>query len=185
MIRRPPRSTPLYSSAASDVYKRQPERSSVTTPVRVRDGDCPLPVLRAHPVTKSISASSEGSPSPPWSRRWSSAVVTLPGSDPFVERRHFARRQSAGRDGGTRPHPCYIPENEFRKLRTMIRMYRRVAGVGLALTMLVAGCGHSSSTSQGPATSSTPVPSVATSSTRAASATSQACLLYTSDAADE
>lgn len=53
-------------------------------------------------------------------------------------------------------------------------MYRRVAGVGLALTMLVAGCGHSSSTSQGPATSSTPVPSVATSSTRAASATSQA-----------
>src|SRR5674476_1135669 len=24
MIRRPPRSTPLYSSAASDVYKRQP-----------------------------------------------------------------------------------------------------------------------------------------------------------------
>jgi iron complex transport system substrate-binding protein len=53
-------------------------------------------------------------------------------------------------------------------------MYRRVAGVGLALTMLVAGCGHSSSASQGPATSSTPVPSVATSSTRAASATSQA-----------
>src|SRR5674476_833004 len=26
MIRRPPRSTPLYSSAASDVYKRQPLR---------------------------------------------------------------------------------------------------------------------------------------------------------------
>src|SRR5660397_126407 len=26
MIRRPPRSTPLYSSAASDVYKRQKER---------------------------------------------------------------------------------------------------------------------------------------------------------------
>src|SRR5660397_98650 len=26
MIRRPPRSTPLYSSAASDVYKRQPFR---------------------------------------------------------------------------------------------------------------------------------------------------------------
>src|SRR5665647_2409808 len=26
MIRRPPRSTPLYSSAASDVYKRQPDR---------------------------------------------------------------------------------------------------------------------------------------------------------------
>src|SRR5660397_81339 len=25
MIRRPPRSTPLYSSAASDVYKRQPD----------------------------------------------------------------------------------------------------------------------------------------------------------------
>src|SRR5665647_1112503 len=28
MIRRPPRSTPLYSSAASDVYKRQPHRRS-------------------------------------------------------------------------------------------------------------------------------------------------------------
>src|SRR5674476_6460 len=28
MIRRPPRSTPLYSSAASDVYKRQPQFSS-------------------------------------------------------------------------------------------------------------------------------------------------------------
>src|SRR5450759_5904386 len=27
MIRRPPRSTPLYSSAASDVYKRQPQYS--------------------------------------------------------------------------------------------------------------------------------------------------------------
>ena len=30
MIRRPPRSTPLYSSAASDVYKRQPLRRNVT-----------------------------------------------------------------------------------------------------------------------------------------------------------
>src|SRR5674476_201423 len=29
MIRRPPRSTPLYSSAASDVYKRQPPTPSV------------------------------------------------------------------------------------------------------------------------------------------------------------
>eukprot|EP00826_Nyctotherus_ovalis_P030040 TRINITY_DN2384_c0_g5_i1.p3 TRINITY_DN2384_c0_g5~~TRINITY_DN2384_c0_g5_i1.p3 ORF type:complete len:123 (-),score=10.47 TRINITY_DN2384_c0_g5_i1:616-963(-) len=28
MIRRPPRSTPLYSSAASDVYKRQPSNIS-------------------------------------------------------------------------------------------------------------------------------------------------------------
>src|SRR5665647_2418049 len=31
MIRRPPRSTPLYSSAASDVYKRQPH---------ISDSDC-------------------------------------------------------------------------------------------------------------------------------------------------
>src|SRR5660398_166765 len=29
MIRRPPRSTPLYSSAASDVYKRQPAPSAL------------------------------------------------------------------------------------------------------------------------------------------------------------
>ena len=32
MIRRPPRSTPLYSSAASDVYKRQKNASSATSP---------------------------------------------------------------------------------------------------------------------------------------------------------
>ena len=31
MIRRPPRSTPLYSSAASDVYKRQDLKVSVDT----------------------------------------------------------------------------------------------------------------------------------------------------------
>ena len=55
----------------------------------------------------------------------------------------------------------------------MIR-YRRIAGVGLALTMLVAGCGHSSSASQGPATSSPQVPSVAATSTSLTSATSQA-----------
>src|SRR5665647_67964 len=30
MIRRPPRSTPLYSSAASDVYKRQHKRRALT-----------------------------------------------------------------------------------------------------------------------------------------------------------
>src|SRR5450759_4964847 len=29
MIRRPPRSTPLYSSAASDVYKRQTENDAI------------------------------------------------------------------------------------------------------------------------------------------------------------
>src|SRR5660397_176652 len=32
MIRRPPRSTPLYSSAASDVYKRQSSTTSPSTP---------------------------------------------------------------------------------------------------------------------------------------------------------
>src|SRR5660398_318245 len=31
MIRRPPRSTPLYSSAASDVYKRQVAQQSIRT----------------------------------------------------------------------------------------------------------------------------------------------------------
>src|SRR5450759_3394722 len=35
MIRRPPRSTPLYSSAASDVYKRQIKIVSITTERRV------------------------------------------------------------------------------------------------------------------------------------------------------
>src|SRR5674476_1704349 len=44
MIRRPPRSTPLYSSAASDVYKRQPRASGTLAshyapkaPVRLMD----------------------------------------------------------------------------------------------------------------------------------------------------
>src|SRR5660398_280892 len=33
MIRRPPRSTPLYSSAASDVYKRQLPAASLAVPL--------------------------------------------------------------------------------------------------------------------------------------------------------
>eukprot|EP00826_Nyctotherus_ovalis_P055160 TRINITY_DN730_c0_g1_i9.p1 TRINITY_DN730_c0_g1~~TRINITY_DN730_c0_g1_i9.p1 ORF type:complete len:262 (+),score=-24.00 TRINITY_DN730_c0_g1_i9:23-787(+) len=33
MIRRPPRSTPLYSSAASDVYKRQPQNPKTPKPL--------------------------------------------------------------------------------------------------------------------------------------------------------
>src|SRR5660398_324146 len=51
MIRRPPRSTPLYSSAASDVYKRQEdgeERSSEG------DVDEPLPVPRDVQVDEGI-----------------------------------------------------------------------------------------------------------------------------------
>src|SRR5660398_286044 len=40
MIRRPPRSTPLYSSAASDVYKRQEEhREAVVVAVAESAGD--------------------------------------------------------------------------------------------------------------------------------------------------
>ena len=35
MIRRPPRSTPLYSSAASDVYKRQVLANDYTLPIIV------------------------------------------------------------------------------------------------------------------------------------------------------
>src|SRR5660397_21134 len=35
MIRRPPRSTPLYSSAASDVYKRQLRNLSISKPNQV------------------------------------------------------------------------------------------------------------------------------------------------------
>src|SRR5660397_48551 len=65
MIRRPPRSTPLYSSAASDVYKRQllerlrPSEVSVelvvgvlTDAARVEDDDVGLLQVgrRLHPV---------------------------------------------------------------------------------------------------------------------------------------
>ena len=43
MIRRPPRSTPLYSSAASDVYKRQAHlngyKKGIYVGVRVKQGD--------------------------------------------------------------------------------------------------------------------------------------------------
>ena len=39
MIRRPPRSTPLYSSAASDVYKRQHQRLALVNSFTVRAGD--------------------------------------------------------------------------------------------------------------------------------------------------
>src|SRR5665647_2304855 len=41
MIRRPPRSTPLYSSAASDVYKRQVQGNGETHP-----RDVPLEALQ-------------------------------------------------------------------------------------------------------------------------------------------
>src|SRR5660397_214951 len=58
MIRRPPRSTPLYSSAASDVYKRQGRvfefgRRSYRPPaeladlVRARDETCVMPTCGA------------------------------------------------------------------------------------------------------------------------------------------
>ena len=39
MIRRPPRSTPKPSSAASDVYKRQHEDSEIATILVGQDGD--------------------------------------------------------------------------------------------------------------------------------------------------
>src|SRR3546814_1561954 len=46
MIRRPPRSTPLYSSAASDVYKRQVwERSTKPS----------SPEYRSHCITRTLS----------------------------------------------------------------------------------------------------------------------------------
>src|SRR5660397_134508 len=51
MIRRPPRSTPLYSSAASDVYKRQLQRcDSMRRGPRLLHGGCVVTVLLAGPV---------------------------------------------------------------------------------------------------------------------------------------
>src|SRR5660397_72576 len=67
MIRRPPRSTPLYSSAASDVYKRQPP--SYAGEVASRDvtvGDAELPGT----ITAPLGAG-------PWP-----AVVLVHGSGP-------------------------------------------------------------------------------------------------------
>src|SRR5450759_2303352 len=47
MIRRPPRSTPLYSSAASDVYKRQDYKLSIQGYWNIREVDraCPADLL--------------------------------------------------------------------------------------------------------------------------------------------
>src|SRR5674476_1433958 len=50
MIRRPPRSTPLYSSAASDVYKRQGRASA------------PSPASRSVPTLKGAPREPQGSP---------------------------------------------------------------------------------------------------------------------------
>src|SRR5660397_286607 len=56
MIRRPPRSTPLYSSAASDVYKRQPFKRALrelnVTLERIREAAafCGAEMLLAAPI---------------------------------------------------------------------------------------------------------------------------------------
>src|SRR5660397_57351 len=55
MIRRPPRSTPLYSSAASDVYKRQ----TCTATVTVEDNVDPVAICKA--ATVQLDASGNGS----------------------------------------------------------------------------------------------------------------------------
>ena len=47
MMPRPPRSPPLYSSAASDVYKRQPIVSAFSAPIYYVIGDIGLGVLIA------------------------------------------------------------------------------------------------------------------------------------------
>src|SRR5660397_79012 len=44
MIRRPPRSTPLYSSAASDVYKRQGQAMGTRSDVDIVEGGATLHV---------------------------------------------------------------------------------------------------------------------------------------------
>src|SRR5665647_3819072 len=57
MIRRPPRSTPLYSSAASDVYKRQPWPIPGAALICRNDGKrsvpCPADVARVHLISNS------------------------------------------------------------------------------------------------------------------------------------
>src|SRR5674476_1620763 len=59
MIRRPPRSTPLYSSAASDVYKRQGQsvnwRRSNRKPCK-RSG-CPLSLIHISEPTRQAEIS--------------------------------------------------------------------------------------------------------------------------------
>ena len=57
MIRRPPRSTPLYSSAASDVYKRQPLQS-LTPWFHPQPKQSPLPWLKRWCLHRDTGASS-------------------------------------------------------------------------------------------------------------------------------
>ena len=65
MIRRPPRSTPLYSSAASDVYKRQVQINNLDRLVtwsneflgrRDNDRVYPAPIIRGEPNIRSSSS---------------------------------------------------------------------------------------------------------------------------------
>ena len=61
MIRRPPRSTPLYSSAASDVYKRQIQASPTptTTVFRISGADYPTGALIGSVLWMNSGASQE------------------------------------------------------------------------------------------------------------------------------
>src|SRR5660398_105062 len=90
MIRRPPRSTPLYSSAASDVYKRQCELR-IGAYRLMSDGEENLPSLEKldqlfdaqAKETPSSKAPSKAATSPTWapsrsnsSRPWSSRTAS-------------------------------------------------------------------------------------------------------------
>src|SRR5660397_297794 len=69
MIRRPPRSTPLYSSAASDVYKRQPRGGRVPRPAAHLRGSHPhgrgVPVLHRSPLVAASPRPGRDGPAAP------------------------------------------------------------------------------------------------------------------------
>ena len=64
MIRRPPRSTPLYSSAASDVYKRQVDENNrhadlSAAAVKIEDGKDPE-MIAAERIARQLYRESNG-----------------------------------------------------------------------------------------------------------------------------
>ena len=99
MIRRPPRSTPLYSSAASDVYKRQPPEDTVPQGRHFRATIAKTTVQWGLKCTKSRAVAVKGFATrqailSPNARSYSPVVDRVPGTPPEGQIRAFFNRRT-------------------------------------------------------------------------------------------